>query len=86
MELDYSQKRKLCVTMMKYINEVLVEYPDKLTEVTQQPWIESLFKTKSDSTRLTKFKSNIFHTYVMKLMFLLQKEGDHIYYLESATY
>ena len=48
--------------MTKYINEILEESPDKLSEVAQQPWTESSFKTKSDSLQLTKLKSNNFHT------------------------
>ena len=48
--------------MMKYVIEILEEFPDKLTGVAQRTWTESLFKTKTDSTKLTKFKSNIFHT------------------------
>ena len=58
---------------MKYINEIQEEFPDKLTGVAHQPWIESLFDTKSDSMRLTKFKSNVFHAYVIKLMFLAKR-------------
>ena len=59
--------------MMKYIKEILEEFPDKLTGVAQQPCTESLFKTKSNFTQITKFKSNIFHTYIMKLMFLTKR-------------
>ena len=70
MEFDYSQEGNLCVKMMKYIKEILKKFFDKLTGVAQQPWTESPFDTKSDSTQLTKIKSNILHTYVMKLMFL----------------
>ena len=58
---------------MKYINKILEEFPDKLTGVAQQPWTKSLFKTKSDSTQLTKSKSKILNTYIMKLMFLAKR-------------
>ena len=58
---------------MKYINEILKEFPEKLNGVAQQPWTESSYRTKSHSTQLTNFKSNIFHTYVMKLIFLAKR-------------
>ena len=64
--------------MMKYINKILEEFPYKLTGVEQQPWTESLFKTKSDSKRFTKFKSNNFHSYIMKVMFLAKRGKSYI--------
>ena len=37
MELDYSQKGKLCINMMKYINKILDKFFDKVTGIAQQP-------------------------------------------------
>ena len=73
MELDYSQKGKLCVNMTRYIKEILKEFPESLIGTAQQPWLESLFKTKTESKQLSKSKNSLYHTYIMKLMFLAKR-------------
>ena len=73
MELNYTKKGKLCVNMTKYIKEILEEFPESLTGTAQQPWSESLFKTKKESKQLSTSKKSLYHTYVMKLMFLAKR-------------
>ena len=71
MLLDYSVPGKLKVFMRDYIKSMIKEFPTKITGKAKTPWTESLFKENQKLKHLGQ--SELFHTYVMRLMFLSKK-------------
>ena len=59
--------------MSKYIKKMIEEYPEKLIGKSKCPWSENLFKVEESPPRLSEEKSKIFHTFVMKGMFLCKR-------------
>ena len=70
MKLDYTEKGKLKVDMKDYIKDMIVTFPGELSSKTQCPWNTSLFNDNNQSESLDKHRKEIFHTFVMKCMFL----------------
>lgn len=72
MTLNYSMKGKIQVDMRDYVKGILEDFPHELKSATS-PWTGNLFKVDVDSKSLNKEKSEIFHTFVMKCVFLCKK-------------
>ena len=72
MILDYSLAGKLQVDMKYYIDKMIEEYPYPITPASS-PWNDNLFKINEESTPLDKRDSEIFHSTVMKGMFLVKR-------------
>ena len=73
MNLDYSDKGKLKIDMQYYIDNMDEEFPYEIKPVTTAPWNEKLFKVVESAEPLNEEKKAIFHTYVMKAMFLCKR-------------
>ena len=73
MTLDYNIAGVVKIDMSHYIDKMIQEFPEELPEKTRYPWNENLFKIDETSPRLCKEKSEIFHTFVMKGMFLSKR-------------
>ena len=70
MKLDYTEKGKVKIDMKDYIKDMIKEFPEVLSKNIQCPWNTRLFDIAKDSKLLSMMKQNIFHTFVMKSMFL----------------
>ena len=56
--------------MKDYIHDMINEFPHKIGGQVKTPWMDNLFKERKKGQILEKNKKKIFHTYIMKLMFL----------------
>ena len=74
MLFDFSEKGKVRIDMRKYVEEMIEEFPTKIksTDLSQTPANEQLFDV-GNGKRLTKDKSEEFHTTVAKGLFLSKR-------------
>ena len=73
MKLDYSSPGVLKVDMKDYIDEMIREFPETLSRNPKTPWTEKLFKVDKTSNILSKTKQELYHSFVMKAMFLCKR-------------
>ena len=73
MNLDYSDKGRLKVDMKSYIDNMVEEFPYDIKEQSKSPWNDKLFKVNESVNKLNEAKRAIFHTFVMKAMFLCKR-------------
>ena len=57
---------------------MLQEFPVKFTGKSKCPWSENLFKVDESSNKIPQDKAKIFHTFVMKGMFLCKRAGQDV--------
>ncbi len=57
---------------------MIEEFPEKLSGKTKTPWNENLFKVDPDSKHLETKQAKVFHTFVMKGMFLCKRGRQDI--------
>lgn len=72
MKLDHTKKGKLIADMKDCIKEMTNEYSENINS-DKVPWNDKLFKVDKDSTLLLPEEAEIFHTFVMKGMFLVKR-------------
>ena len=72
MTLDFSEKKALKVDMREYIRQLRDDFPGTLRQ-EMKPWGEKFFKVDENSEGLNKEKSEAFHSFVMKIMFLCKR-------------
>jgi hypothetical protein len=70
MILDFSIPGILQVNTTPYIKSMIEVFPDKLSGKTKTPWNENVFKVDPNSKHLKTKQAKVFHTFVMKGMFL----------------
>jgi Reverse transcriptase (RNA-dependent DNA polymerase) len=73
MTLDFSSPGVLKVDMTSYVNRMIEDFPEELSGKSKCPWSDNLFKVEEESPKLTDDKAKIFHTFVMKGMFLCKR-------------
>jgi hypothetical protein len=73
MTLDFTTPGVLKVDMTSYIKKMLVDFPIKFKGKNKCPWSENLFKVDEASNKLPQDQVKIFHTFVMKGMFLCKR-------------
>ena len=56
--------------MINYINSMIEEFPYELESKFKCAWTEKLFNVDTSLQKVDKTKSDTFHTFVMKCMFL----------------
>ena len=78
MILDYSEKGKLKVGMKYYIESMIKDFPFELESKSKTPWNDKLFKVNNATKKLEEERKSIFHTFVMKLMFLCKRARPDI--------
>ena len=79
MILDYSEKGKLKVDMKYYIKAMVDDFPLDFGErQTTAPWNDKLFKVIEKEKKLNEKERKIFHTFVMKSMFLCKRARPDI--------
>jgi len=79
MDFDYSETGKFKVSMIKYLDNVLTEFPEVLTGSAATPAADHLFKVREDGTAklLDESEAHIFHHTTAQLLFFIyqSKEG-----------
>ena len=78
MILDYTEKNKLKLDMKYYIEDMIKEFPYELKSRTKTPWNDKLFKVNDKTKKLDDDRKSIFHTFVMKAMFLCKRARPDI--------
>ena len=73
MKLDYTTKAKVKIDMIPYIDQVCNEFPVKLNGNARSPRKEILFRINHQANKLDIIERQVFHTMVMKLMFLANR-------------
>ena len=63
MDLDYSQKGKLYVSMIKYLKKVFAAFPEKITTSAATPASDHLFEVRDESEQklLPEEQARAFH-------------------------
>jgi Reverse transcriptase (RNA-dependent DNA polymerase) len=72
MKLDYSEAGKLKLNMVEYVENMVKDFPEELS-MSNYPWNENLFKVDPSAKKLLKEKSELFHTFVAKALFLCKR-------------
>jgi hypothetical protein len=72
MDLDFSKKGEVRVSMIKYLHKILEEFPETISGTAATPAGENLFKTREDTDRklLPEEQAQHFHRTVAQLLFL----------------
>jgi hypothetical protein len=72
MDMDFSKRGILGISMVKYIDEVLEEFPELITKTSRTPHTNNLFKVRpeSEATFLSEEQAQQFHRTVAQLLFL----------------
>jgi hypothetical protein len=64
--------------MTTYVAKMVEDFPSKIPGVTKYPWNKNLFKENKSAKKLSKEMAEIFHTFVMKGMFLCKRGRQDI--------
>mmetsp|Transcript_17882 Transcript_17882/g.25771 ORF Transcript_17882/g.25771 Transcript_17882/m.25771 type:complete len:101 (+) Transcript_17882:3-305(+) len=59
--------------MVYYINQMIDDFKYELTGQVKQPWTEKLMKIDRKAKKLDEERKKIFHTFVIKAMFLSKR-------------
>jgi hypothetical protein len=78
MILDYSIPGVLRVDMTAYVKSMVKDFPVKLEGSGKFPWTEKLFKVDPTAKKLSPERAKVFHTFVMKGMFLCKRGRQDI--------
>jgi hypothetical protein len=70
MILDFLIPEVLQVDITPYVKSMIEKFPDKLSAKAKMSWNENLFKVDPTSKHLKTEQAKVFHTFVMKGMFL----------------
>jgi hypothetical protein len=73
MTLDYSVERKVKVTMLKYIKNMLLKMPEEWTGKAATPAGDHLFAVNLEAEQLDEETAQTFHRIVAKLLFLCKR-------------
>jgi hypothetical protein len=76
-KLDYSTANKLKVDMTDYVKGMVTEFPEELSK-SNYPWNQNLFQIDNKCKLLNKEKSEIFHTFVAKGLFVCKRARPDI--------
>ena len=75
MVLDYTNPGVLKIDMTKYVKAKIEDFPMKLEGKSTCPWTNKLFTVDAKLKKLDEERARVFHTFVMKEMFLCKSEG-----------
>jgi hypothetical protein len=73
MILDFSFPGTMKLDMIYYIKQMNNDFPYDIKSIETNPWTEKLFKVNNESNNLDDERRAIFHTFVMKAMFLCKR-------------
>ena len=78
MTLDFTIPGVLQVDMTQYVSKMINKFPERLSGNTKCPWSKNLFRVDETSPKLSQEKAKIFHTFVMKGMFLCKRARQDV--------
>jgi hypothetical protein len=78
MIMDYTQDGALKIDMKYYIKGMLDDFPYEVKPTKVTPWTEKLLKVQEDAKKLEEERRSVFHTFVMKAMFLCKRARPDI--------
>ena len=78
MVLDYSRPGVPRVDMTNYVKTMIADFPKKLEGVGTFPWTHKLFTVDDKSKKLDTERAAVFHTFVMKAMYLCKRARQDI--------
>ena len=73
MNIKFNTNGTVTIDMQEYVKETLTDFPDKLRKSVTSPARPDLFYVDNTSPMLTQERSDIFHSIVMKLMWISQR-------------
>jgi hypothetical protein len=78
MTLDFSEKGKVKIKMMDYVNNMLADLPAEMYGEASSPAANHFLTVNDDQTKVDENKAQFFHTYVKKTMFLCKRTRPDI--------
>jgi hypothetical protein len=72
MKLDFTEKGKLKLNMVDYVEYMVNDFPEELSP-SNYPWNDNLFKVNPSSKLLLKEKKELFHTFITKAFLLCKR-------------
>jgi hypothetical protein len=89
MILDFTDNGAMKVDMVYYIKGMFEEFPYPIGPAKATPWTEKLLKVQKDAPKLEEERGKVFHTFVMKCMFVCKRArpdiGQGIAFLSSRV-
>jgi hypothetical protein len=73
MILDFTDNGAMKVNMVYYIKGMIEDFPYPIGPVKATPWTEKLLNVQKDAPKLEEEWRIVFHTSVMKCMFLCKR-------------
>jgi hypothetical protein len=73
MKLDYSEKGKVKIEMLDYVEKMIADLPDEMDGEAPSPAANHLFTVDDKHTKVNEKKAQLFHTYVAKKLFLCKR-------------
>jgi hypothetical protein len=74
MTLDYSEKGRVKIKMLDYVDKMLSDLPDEMDGEAPSPAANHLLTVNDEQTKVDEKKAQLFHTYVAKTLFLCKRE------------
>jgi hypothetical protein len=74
MTLDYSEKGKVKIKMLDYVDNMLADLPAEMDGEASSPAANHLLTVNDDKTKVDEKKAHLFHTYVANTLFLCKRE------------
>ena len=78
MTLDYTEKGKVKIKMIDYVQKMLADLPDDMAGEAPTPAANHLFDVDDNQTKVCEKKAQFFHTYVAKALFLCKRARPDI--------
>ena len=78
MQLDYSVKGKLKISMVDYVKKIVEEFSEEITSKATTPAAGHLFNVCDDAQPLTEKEADEFHTVVARNLFLCKRARPDI--------
>ena len=69
MLVDFTEKGKVIIDMVKYVESIIEDFPGKINKISKTPAAENLLDIGTGKL-LDKTKSEVYHTTVAKGLFL----------------
>jgi hypothetical protein len=79
MTLDFTTPGVLKINMISCVKKMLKDFPENVTSRTKCLWSKNLFKVDETSTKLSEDNIQVFHTFVMKRMFLCKQAKQDVF-------
>ena len=78
MTLDYTTPGKVKVKMIDYVKQMVIDFGDELVSIATTPALDHLFTMREDALPLDVLKSQKFHTFTAKGLFLCKRARPDI--------